>query len=141
MKLFVICSKHFYDRVPPIKEELERLGHEVTLPNSYDAPFKEEEMKLEGKEAHAEWKGAMMKKQIPKIEANDAVLALNFEKKGQQNYIGGATFMEIIQAWERNKGIYLYNPIPDSSFKDELTAMNPTILYGNLEMITNGHSS
>ena len=29
----------------------------------------------------------------------DAVLTLNFDKNGQKNYIGGATFLEVYDAW------------------------------------------
>ena len=38
MKIFIICSKVFYDRIPPIQAELEAAGHEVTLPNSLRRP-------------------------------------------------------------------------------------------------------
>ncbi len=52
MKIFICCSKHIYDRVAPIKEALEKAGHTIMLPNSYDEPFKEEEMKVVGSEEH-----------------------------------------------------------------------------------------
>ncbi|VVB78970.1 Uncharacterised protein [uncultured archaeon] len=132
MKLFIACSKHFYTRIPEIKEELERYGHRVSLPNSYDAPMKEEEMKKNGLEAHIEWKAEMLRRDKQNIFPNDGILVLNFQKNGQQNYIGGATFLEIYKAWEMNKKLFLYNPIPDSIFKDELTGMNPQILNGDL---------
>lgn len=47
MKLFLACSKYFYERIPKIKRELEDRGHIISLPNSYDEPFKEEEVKKE----------------------------------------------------------------------------------------------
>ncbi|MEK6895517.1 MAG: hypothetical protein AABX48_03275 [Nanoarchaeota archaeon] len=62
-------------------------------------------------------------------------LVLNFEKKGQLNYIGGATFLEISRAWEMGKKVFLYNPIPENIFKDELIGINPIILNGRLELI------
>src|SRR3989344_7212195 len=99
MNIFICCSKHFYNKIPPIKEELEKKGHKITLPNSYDEPFKEEELKRIGKEEHSKWKGDMIKLQEDKIKANDSVLVLNFEKNGQPNYIGGATFLEMFKAW------------------------------------------
>ena len=135
MKIFVVCSRHFYHKIPPIKEELEKQGHNVTLPNSYDAPFKEEEVKNKGEKEHQEWKSAMMKRQEPKVRANDAVLVLNFEKNGQENYVGGATFMEIVKAWELEKKIFFWNPIPKSIFEDELKAINPRVIFGDVAKI------
>jgi len=63
------------------------------------------------------------------------VLVLNFEKKGLPNYIGGATFMEIVKAWELNKKIFFWNPLPKCSFTDELIGINPVIIDGNLDLI------
>jgi len=128
MKIYLACSKHFYNKIPEIKEKLEKQNHEITLPNSFDNPFREEEIKEMGKEEHIEWK-------TKKIESNDAIIVLNFEKNGQLNYIGGATFMEIVKAWELGKLIYLYNEIPESLFTDEISAINPTIINGNLELL------
>ena len=132
MKIFIACSKHFYNRVGEIKKELEVQGHEITLPNSYEEPFKEEEMKKLSKEYHMKFKQEMMKLHEPKIKINDAILVLNLEKDNKQNYIGGGTFMEIVKAWELGKKIFLFNPIPNSLFEDELTGINPIILDGDL---------
>ena len=135
MKILIACSKYFYDRIPEIKEELIELGHEVSMPNSYDDPFKEERVKKKGLEDHIRWKSEMLKRDKPNLEPNDAILVLNFEKNGQLNYIGGATFLEIYKAWELNKKIYLYNTMPHNIFRDELTAMDPTIINRDLKLI------
>ena len=95
MRVFVICSKHFYHKLPPVISELERQGHKVTPPNCYEDPFREEEIKKDGTEAHAKWKASMIRLQKEKVDANDAVLVMNYEKNGQLNYIGGATFIFI----------------------------------------------
>ena len=135
MKIFIASSKHFYSKIPKIKTKLEGLGHQVALPNSYDKPLKEEEMKNRGLESHVSWKSEMIKKDKKNIEPNDAILVLNFAKNGQSNYIGGATFLEIYKAWELNKKIFLYNPIPKNILKDEITGMNPVILNKDLTKI------
>ncbi|MBI2668834.1 hypothetical protein HYX14_03245 [Candidatus Woesearchaeota archaeon] len=80
MNLFLYCSKHFYPLLPPIITALEKQGHGITVPNSYNEPFKEEEMKKLGREEHLRWKSAMMRLQESKIRANDAILVCNFEK-------------------------------------------------------------
>ncbi|MDP2925841.1 MAG: hypothetical protein Q8N99_05710 [Nanoarchaeota archaeon] len=135
MKIYICTSKHIYNKIPLIKEFLEKKGHIITLPNSYDFPLKEEEMKKLGREEHAKWKSSMLRLQEEKVKSNDAILALNLEKNGQENYIGGATFLEVYLAWRLGKKIFLYNPIPDNNFKDELCAMNPIIIEGDLSKI------
>lgn len=77
----------------------------------------------------------MFKLQEKKILYNDAILVLNLEKKGQPNYIGGATFLEIFKAFELGKKIYLYNPVPENIFKDELVAMKPVVINGDISRI------
>ena len=136
MKIFICSSKYFYDRIAPIKEALEKKGHIVTLPNSYDHPTKEEEMKNMSVKEHSEWKGKMLKLQKEKVATNDSILVLNFNKNGQENYIGGATFLEIYMAFELGKKIFLYNSMPEGILKDELLGMNPTVISGNLEFIS-----
>ncbi len=135
MKIFIIGSKYVYHLVPPVKEELERMGHIVTPPNCYDDPMLEERLKLVGNREHVQFKKAMMREQSAKIQANEAVLAMNYEKSGKQNYIGGATFMEIAKAFELEKRIYLMNQIPECIFTDELKGMDPVIIYRDLSKI------
>jgi diphthamide synthase subunit DPH2 len=136
MRIFVVCSKHFYHKIPPIKEYLEKKGHKITLPNSYEQPFKEEELKLAGKTEHIKFKQEMMRLHEPKIRKNDAILVLNLEKKGIPNYIGGGTFMEIVKAWELDKKVFFWNPLPKCSFTDELIGINPKIINHNLDEIS-----
>ncbi|MBU2560750.1 MAG: hypothetical protein KKD17_00480 [Nanoarchaeota archaeon] len=135
MKIFLACSKHFYDQIPAVKAVLESRGHSTILPNSFDDPFKEEEMKGLGADEHAEWKRMMLRRDEHNIRPCDAILVLNYEKRGQPNYIGGATFLEINKAFELEKKIFLMNPVPESIFTDELKGMGPVILDGDLEKV------
>ncbi len=135
MNIFICASKHFYDKIPPIKHQLEQQGHHITLPNSFDNPNKEHEMKLLGEKQHAAWKRSMLLLQEEKVNQNDAVLVLNFEKNGIKNYIGGATFLEIFIAFRQNKKIFFYNPLPEGILQDELKAMEPKIIYGDLKLV------
>ncbi|MDE1970605.1 MAG: hypothetical protein KGI50_03445 [Patescibacteria group bacterium] len=135
MKIFIVCSKYCYDRIPPIKAALEAQGHVVTLPNSYDEPFWEERMRERGEEAHRTWKAKMLMLQEEKVRGNDALLVLNFDKGDQKNYIGGATFLEIFQAWRIGRDIFLWNEIPNNLFTDELLGMNPVVIEGDLAQI------
>jgi len=135
MKIFICTSKYLYNKIPPVNEALKKMGHQITLPNSYDNPFLEEEMKKKSTAAHIEFKTAMLREQEKKVLANDAILVLNYEKNGQPNYIGGATFLEIFKASELGKKIFLMNPIPDNIFKDELIGINPVVINQDLSKI------
>ena len=135
MKIFIICSKHHYGKVPEIKNSLELDGHCVTIPNSFEDPMKELRLLEEDAEAHAGWVANSWDESESKIKLNDAVLVLNFEKKGILNYVGGATFTEIFMAYRQKRKIFFYNPLPNCSFTDELKGMQPIILNGDLSKI------
>lgn len=135
MKIFICCSKAFYDRIPPILEKLEAAGHTVELPNSYDNPLAEQQSKALGEDAHSAFKKTMFARSLRVIEDSDAMLVLNFEKHGQQNYIGGATFLEVYDAYRMDKKIFFYNPLPEGIFYDELRGMAPVVINGSLAKI------
>ncbi len=135
MKIFISCSRMFFNKVLPIKEELERFGHIVSFPNGYNTPNLEEEMKLLKESEYREWKSKMLKEDGELIKNNDAILVLNFEKNGIPNYIGEATFLEMFRSLDSNKKIFLYNPIPNNMLKDEIEGMNPIVISGNLSLV------
>lgn len=141
MKILIICSKKFYNRIEKIKEELEEKNIEIYLPNCYDAPEPEEIMKRLGKEKHQAFKAAMYKQSEDTIRNMDAVLVLNFDKIQEEiiykNYIGGATFLEMYDAFRLNKKIYLYNEIPEGMLYDEIEGFSPMIINGDLDKIEN----
>jgi hypothetical protein len=43
--------------------------------------------------------------------------------------------LEIFKAFELGKKIFLYNPIPENIFEDELVGINPIIIEGELNLI------
>ena len=135
MMIFICSSKHFYNKILPIKNDLESMGHKVTLPNSFRNPFKEDEMRAKGVTEHATWKSKMFRLQAKKIKVNDAILVVNLEKNGIKNYIGGSTFLEVYEAFTQNKKIFFYNPIPEVNYKDELIAIRPIVINGDLTLI------
>lgn len=69
------------------------------------------------------------------IQKSDAILVLNKKKKDVENYIGGNTFLEMGFAHVLEKKIFLLNEIPDISYADEIRAMQPTVLHGNISLI------
>src|SRR3990167_389042 len=135
MKIFICTSRHLYNKANPIIDALEQIGHKITPPNNFDDSGRENRIKAEHPEDYSDWKAGMFKKQSDKVKANDAILVLNFEKEEKSNYIGGATFLEIFKAWELGKKIFLYNPIPDCIFTDELRGMSPVVIDGDLSKV------
>ena len=77
----------------------------------------------------------MYRKSLETIKEMDAVLVLNYDKNGNKNYIGGATFLEMYEAFMNDKKIYLYNDIPEGMLYDEIEGFSPVILHGNLDLI------
>ena len=139
MKIMIICSKKFYSEIDKIKEKLEKMNFEVFLPNCYEEPELEQKMWSLGKEEHQKFKAKMYKQSEELIRKMDAVLVLNFDKEKDgfinKNYIGGATFLEMYDAFRLNKKIYLYNDIPTGILYDEIEGFNPVIINENLDLI------
>ena len=139
MKILVICSKKFYQKIEEVKSYLESKNIEIFLPNCYDDPTAEAKAWEQGRKAHQEFKARMYKQSEEVISNMDAVLVLNLdkEKDGQvfKNYIGGATFLEMYDAFRLGKKVYLYNDIPDGMLYDEIEGFDPIIINGNLDLI------
>ena len=152
-KIFIACSKHFYNYIPEIKKKLEYMGYDVILPNFYDTPMIEEEIKEKlSKEEHIEFCKKSFLESQQKAKESDAILVLNFDRIKQikiyndgdltipkkfLNYIGGATLLEMYDAYLNNKKIFVYNDIPDektlSGFAhDEIEGMGAKVLFGNI---------
>jgi len=135
MKIFIICSKRFYDKIPGMEIELKGRGHILSMPNCYDDPSTEDHYRSLGSKNHSRWKSEMIKHSLSVVQDNDAVLVLNFDRGDIKNYIGGATFLEMYDAFRLGKKIFMYNDIPDGILYDEILGFNPVILNGNLDKI------
>ena len=139
MKLLIICSKNFYSKIEEVKKNLEKENIEVFLPNCYNDPSAEQKAWDLGVEEHQKFKAKMFKQSEDTIREMDAVLVLNLDKekdgKTQKNYIGGATFLEMYDAFRLGKKIYLYNDIPDGMLYDEIGGLSPIIISGDLKLI------
>ncbi len=135
MHIYLSTSKHFYSHVATIKSTLENLGHNVTPPNGYNDAQAEGLIQRLDDRAYQAWKADMLRKNSEFVAGHDAILALNLTREQRVNYIGGATFLEIFKAFELGKKIFLYNPVPEGVFKDELIGMSPVIIHGQLKHV------
>jgi hypothetical protein len=135
----VICSSvSFYRQVIDSKERLETLGLEVIVPrialvmqqnNDYEVSHYKTWF---ADENDYDKKAELMRAHFDKIAAGDAILVLNYEKHGKQNYIGANVLMEMGLAFFLKKPIFVLNELPaDSPFEEELKGMMPVLLQGD----------
>jgi len=77
----------------------------------------------------------LIRKHYQDILSCNAILVVNQDKNNIKNYIGGNTFLEMGFAFVLNKKIFVLNPLPEKLdlIYQELIAMKPVILNGNLE--------
>jgi len=146
MNIVICAGVVFSDKIIEVEKRLVKKGHKV------DIPFVTKEIKSgkislknykkdKAKEGDIKYRQAyednvdMIKRYYQLIKDSDAILVLNYDKKGIKNYIGGSVLMEMGFAYVLDKKIFMYNPIPEMNYSDELIAMKPIILKGDLEKI------
>lgn len=144
MKITICGSIVFSRQMGRIAEELKAKGHEVNLPFyatkilngkiSYEEFIKEKNEKGDGRFRELA-EVDLIKRYFKLINETDVILVLNLDKKKVKNYVGGNTLIEMGFAYVLNRKIFLYNPIPDMEYTDEIKAMKPIILDSDLSKI------
>lgn len=147
-KKIVICGSVFFaNEMIEANKYLESKGYEVVLPwgieDFVDGGSLQEELYSGKREQNLEGAKRKMEHNLIKgyyneINQADAVLVINKGKGGVQGYIGGNSFLEIGFAHVLEKKIYCLNPLPNDLpvFYEELVAMQPIILDGDLSKMT-----
>lgn len=136
MKIIICGSMTVAKKMIEIENGLAALGHEVVLPRftkEYAEMSSTDEMHSESVKNKVEHD--LIRDYFEEIKNGDAVLVINEERKGVANYIGGNSFLEMAFAHVLNKRIFLLNPLPEMIYSDELIAMQPEILNGDLNLI------
>lgn len=144
MPTITICSSaNFYQQAVALQEQLEKhSGYTVVVPDMAT------EMKRTGDfevSHYKTWfadpgdygkKAELMHGHFDKVAAGDAILVLNFEKNGIENYIGGNVLMEMGLAFHLKKPIFILNDAPkESSYEEEILGMLPVFLDGDIERL------
>ncbi|MFY9462868.1 MAG: hypothetical protein WAP52_01645 [Candidatus Sungiibacteriota bacterium] len=137
MRIGIIGSMQFSEKMLEVQAKLIRLGHGAFV-TKFASPMvgktdeEKEEMKLNQK-----YHQDAIREFWHQMQGADAVLVLNYDKRGIKNYIGGNTLMEIGFAHVLNQKIFLLNPIPDIPYyKTEIEAVRPIIINGDFSLIT-----
>ncbi|MFW5887968.1 MAG: hypothetical protein ACOCUH_04150 [Bacteriovoracia bacterium] len=113
--------------------------HEIADDNGEMIPIKEYYDRRKKAADDDTWiwdrKAEAIRNHFEKIEWSDAVLVTNYDKNDISGYIGGNTLMEIGIAFFLNKPVYLFNRIPEISYKEEILGIKPIILERDLSKI------
>jgi nucleoside 2-deoxyribosyltransferase len=146
VKITLCGSLQFIDDMVAIKQRLVSLGHEVEMPPTMvpgrDGVMTPTLVRHElYKQASADdvwlWdqREKAMRDHYQKIAESDAILVVNQEKRGVPGYIGINTMMEMGLALHLRKPIFLFNAIPELSYKEEVLGMKPVVIKQDLRAI------
>ena len=138
MKIVICGSMSSAGKMIEIKKNLESAGHEIVLPrNTEDYAIGHIKMENSRESTENKIKHDLIRSYFKEIDKSDAVLIINIDKNGIENYLGGNSFLELAFGYVLKKKLYLLNLIPDVLYRDEIKAMQPIILNGNLARIKN----
>lgn len=146
MKVTICGSLAFFDEMVDAKERLQRLGHEVQMPPTEVLGENGEAMSVQEfyrlRKVTLERDGWIWKRKAEAMRAHfekvlwaDCILVLNYTKRDVENYIGGNTLLEMGLAFHEQKPIFLWNPIPEQAHAEEVIAMQPIVINGDLSRI------
>lgn len=135
MIIAICASMAFSEEQMRVKAELEKLGHTAFVSGFIDnylgkTPEETQRLTLRDKlERDA------IREHFETIKKSDAILVLNYDRKGIKNYIGGNTFLEIGLAYCLRKKVFLLNPVPEMMYTEEINGMKPVVVGGDLKKI------
>lgn len=141
MKIYILGSNAFMHEMVDIKNQLCDMGLDAWLGPDYEAYVRGEkkddlEKLSKGENAQVKRDNDYFKLHYKHICESDAILVINLTKNNIESYIGGNVLIEMGQAYVHNKKIFLLNSIPKSlSYVDEIEAMDPICLNGDLSLI------
>lgn len=138
MKKIIICgSISASDEIIVARDALCDRGFTVEIPWGVQRYIENGHQHVAEKERHqAKKENDLIRRYYELIKEHDAVLVVNVEKHGIQNYIGGNTFLEMAFAHVLDKPLYVLDPLPDLPYLSEMEAMKPIVLNGDLSKIT-----
>ncbi len=136
MKIGIIGSMQFTDKMLEYREKLKALGHEAFITDLHKTLVGKTDEEIEKIKLHQKNNLDAIREFWRMMQGADAVLVLNLDKNNVKNYVGGNTLMEIGFAHVLNQKIFMLNPIPEMPYcKSEIEAVKPVILNNDLTKI------
>lgn len=136
MKISIVGSMAFAREMLETKRQLKKVGHRAYVSDFIDDFLGISEADKEKLNRRNITEKDAIKEFWHKIKKCDAILVLNYDRKGIRGYIGGNALMEIGFAHVLGKKIFLLNPVPEIPFyKSEIEGVKPIIINGDLAKI------
>ncbi len=137
--IITICgSMMFHRQMAMLQKQLEDMGHSVLVPSNIDDPDRNEAyMETDEERILLKIEYDLVREHFKKIQEADAILVVNYPKKGIDSYIGGNTFLEMGVAFWLNKIIFVLHHVPEMDYKTEMMALQPIELHGDIANISN----
>jgi predicted RNA-binding protein with PUA domain len=137
MKIIICGSMKVCQKMIEMKNKLEKRNHTVLLPRHTEeyAEMKTSDH-IHKESVKNKINHDLIRDYYNEISNGDAVLVVNEDLNNIKGYIGGNSFLEMGFAYVLNKKIFLLNEIPKMIYRDEIIAMQPTILNGDLRKIS-----
>lgn len=134
MRIGIVGSLEFIDKFKQFSKELEERGH-TPFTSKYLDQFIGRSAK-EVEELKEDFEEDYLQEFWETIQGGDALLVLNYDKRGIEGYIGGSTLIEMSFAHILDMKIFLINPVPEIQYYyDEILSMKPVVLNGDISKI------
>ncbi|MCX6823569.1 MAG: hypothetical protein NT085_00370 [candidate division SR1 bacterium] len=137
MNILIGGSMSFADKMFEVQDILTQQGHTVKLSPGINFFLENPDAKMDfDQELQFCKETGIMKKFFDEIAISEAVVFLNYDKRGISGYIGASVLMEIGIAYYLGKKIFLTNAIDQSQgYALEVLLTDPTIINGDLSLI------
>ncbi len=141
MRIYTLGSNSFMHKMVEVTDELIALGVDSFIhPNYRDLVSGKLDYQVKawsvGEKAKIKKEFDYLRQHYKHILESDAILIVNENKNGIENYIGGNVLIEMGQAFVNNKKIFFLNGMPEGlSYMDEIIAMDPICLNGDLTLL------
>jgi len=136
MKIVICGSMTAVKKMIEARDILASNGHEVILPKySREYATIEDIEGIHEESAKNKVEHDLIRDYYNEIKNSDAILLVNERRHDVDGYIGGNSFLEMGFAHILGKKIFLLNPIPDIGYRDEIEAMKPIVINGDLSLI------
>ncbi len=123
---------HHIAAIQAAADKLQAMGYDTETPNVSEASVDYTNL---SDDERAVRKQSLIREHLNKISGSDAVFIYNEAKNNIDGYIGGNSLMEMAFAYAQGIEIFLWKPIPDIAYQDEIAGMQPIVIDGNLAAI------